>query len=175
DLTDPLTIVGDFKPDIAQAGQSLLMVSTTGEQFAYFELDENLQPVALPMPERLQASIERIEENCEPALCSVVFMGGAGGSLRSGVTANPVQLTRSVKQALTRVTCGGAPTYIWPGGGITVMSDVSVMPSNAFGYVPTPALVAPIEFTVRRDDYEAMGGHMGHIMSLTDAVKGATG
>ncbi|MFK7994395.1 MAG: hypothetical protein AB8B87_09680 [Granulosicoccus sp.] len=175
DLTDPLAIVGEFKSAIARAGQSMLMVSTTGEQFAYYELDADLQPVMLPMPERLQPSIERIEENCEPALCSVVFMGGAGGSLRAGVTANPVQLTRSVKQALTQVTCGGAPTYIWPGGGITVMSDVSVMPSNAFGYVPTPALVAPIEFTVSRSDYEAMGGHMGHIMSLNDALGGTTG
>ncbi|MFK8080605.1 MAG: hypothetical protein AB8B97_09995 [Granulosicoccus sp.] len=175
DLVDPLTIVGDFKADIAKPGQSLLMVSTTGEQFAYYELDAQLKPVALPMPERLQASIERIEENCEPALCSVVFMGGAGGSLRAGVTTNPVKLTRSVKQALTHVTCGGAPTYTWPGGGITVMSDVSVMPSSAFGYVPTPALVAPLEFTVRRDDYEALGGHMGHIMSLQDALSGVTG
>jgi len=147
DLQDPLTIVGEFKVDVAKPGQSLLMVSTTGEQFAYFELDEDLKPVPMSMPDRLLPSIERIEENCEPALCSVVFMGGAGGSLRAGVTTNPVQLTRSVKQALTHVTCGGAPTYIWPGGGITVMSDVTLMPSNAFGYVPTPALVAPIELS----------------------------
>ena len=175
DLQDPLTIVGEFKVDVAKPGQSLLMVSTTGEQFAYFELDEDLKPVPMSMPDRLLPSIERIEENCEPALCSVVFMGGAGGSLRAGVTTNPVQLTRSVKQALTHVTCGGAPTYIWPGGGITVMSDVTLMPSNAFGYVPTPALVAPIEFTIRRDDYEAMGGHMGHIVPLDEAVKGISG
>jgi len=174
-LTDPLTIVGDFKPDIARPGMSLLMVSTTGEQFAYYELDQQLQPTPLPIPDRLLPSIERIEQNCEPALCSVVFMGGAGGSLRAGVTTNPVQLTRSVKQALTHVTCGGAPTYVWPGGGITVMSDVSVMPSNAFGSVPTPALVAPIEFTVRRDDYESMGGHVGHIIALDAAVSGSTG
>jgi hypothetical protein len=40
------------------------------------------------------------------------------------------------------------------------MVDVTLMPQNAFGYVPTPALVAPIEFTMRRDDYEALGGHM---------------
>jgi len=60
------------------------MVSTTGEQFAYYELDENLKPVEMDMPERLLPSIQRIEENCEPALCSVLFMGGAGGSLRAG-------------------------------------------------------------------------------------------
>lgn len=175
DLVDPLSIVDQFKADIARPGLSLLMVSTTGEQFAYYELDDQLKPVHLSMPDRLKPSIERIEENCEPALCSVVFMGGAGGSLRAGVTSNPVKLTRSVKNAMTHVTCAGAPTYIWPGGGITVMSDVSLMPDNAFGYVPTPALVAPIEFTLSREDYEAMGGHMGHIMSLEDALAGVSG
>ena len=143
-LTDPLAILGPFDPKVAMPGQSLLMVSTTGEQFAYYELDHDLQPVETAMPARLQPSIKRIEENCEPALTSVSFMGGAGGSLRAGVTENPVMLTRSVKDALTRVTCGGAPVFIWPGGGITLMVDVTSLPENAFGYVPTPALVAPI-------------------------------
>ncbi|MGI9480791.1 MAG: 6-hydroxynicotinate reductase [Hyphomicrobiales bacterium] len=171
-LSDPLVILGDYNAKIAKSGQSLLMVSTTGEHFAYYELDEELKPVEMEMPERLQPSIERIEENCEPALCSVLFMGGAGGSLRAGVTENPVKLTRSVKQALTYVTCGGAPAYIWPGGGITVMSDITGMPENAFGYVPTPALVAPIEFTMRTEDYESLGGHMKSVISLEDAVEG---
>jgi 6-hydroxynicotinate reductase len=40
------------------------------------------------------------------------------------------------------------------------------MPNNAFGYVPTPALVAPIEFTLKRDDYAALGGHMDHVRAL---------
>ena len=174
-IDDPLKILDAFKPAIAKPGQSLLMVSTTGEQFAYYELDEALLPVEKPMPERLLKSVERIKENCEPALCSVLFMGGAGGSLRSGVTENPVKLTLSVKDALTYMSCGGAPAYVWPGGGITVMADVSKMPENSFGYVPTPALVAPIEFTMRRDDYQALGGHMDYVLSLEDALKGETG
>jgi hypothetical protein len=99
-------------------------------------------------------------------LCSVLFMGGAGGSLRAGVTENPVRLTRSVKEALTNVTCGGAPCYIWPGGGITIMVDVTRVPANGFGYVPTPALVAPIEFTMRREDYAALGGHLDQVRRL---------
>jgi len=28
---------------------------------------------------------------------------------------------------------------------------------------------------MRRDDYEALGGHMDHIMPLADAIKGQTG
>ena len=103
-------------------------------------------------------------------MCTVLFIGGAGGSLRSGVTENPVRLTRSVKDRLTTVTCGGAPVYIWPGGGITFMVDVSRMPPGSFGYVPTPALVAPIEFTLRLSDYAALGGHMGHVRALSDIL-----
>jgi hypothetical protein len=31
-------------------------------------------------------------------------------------------------------------------------------------------LVAPLEFTVRRDDYERMGGHMAHLRPLADVL-----
>src|ERR1700756_1524198 len=166
-IDDPLSIVGAFDPAIAWAGLKLLMVSTTGEQFAYFELDERLRPVQKDLPTVLTESVIRIRENCEPALCTVLFMGGAGGSLRAGVTENPVKLTHSVRDALTRVTCGGAPVYVWPGGGITIMVDVSRIPENAFGYVPTPALVAPIEFTMKLADYATLGGYMDHVRPLT--------
>ncbi len=168
DLTDPLAILKPFDAKTAWPGLRLFMVSTTGEHFAYFELDEALTPVEKDLPPALRLSVERIAENCEPALSTVLFMGGAGGSLRAGVTENPVRLTRSVKDALTRVTCGGAPVYVWPGGGITFMADVTRLPANAFGYVPTPALVAPIEFTMRREDYRALGGHMDEVLKLSD-------
>ncbi len=98
-------------------------------------------------------------------------MAGAGGSLRAGVTENPVRLTRSVRDALTTVTAGGAPVYVWPGGGITFMVDVTLLPKNAFGYVPTPAIVAPIEFTLRLEDYAALGGHIDEVRSLEDVVE----
>jgi hypothetical protein len=165
-LTDPLSILDVFDAKEAWPGLRLLMVSTTGEHHAYFELDERLRPAEKELPAVLRESVERIRENCEPALCTVLFMGGAGGSLRAGVTENPVKLTHSVRDALTRVTCGGAPVYVWPGGGITIMVDVSRMPENAFGYVPTPALVAPIEFTLKLSDYSTLGGYMDHVRPL---------
>ena len=55
------------------------------------------------------------------------------------------------------------------------MADVTKMPENAFGYVPTPALVAPIEFTMRRRDYQTLGGHMDHVMAIEDALEGRVG
>ena len=169
DISDPLSILQPFDPKVARPGLTMLMTSTTGEHSAYFVLDEALRPVETEMPDQLRRSVELIRENCEPALSTVLFMAGAGGSLRSGVTENPVRLTRSVKDTLTLVTCGGAPTYVWPGGGITFMVDVTRVPENAFGYVPTPALVAPIEFTLRLEDYERLGGHMSEVRRLAEA------
>ncbi|MFV8559107.1 6-hydroxynicotinate reductase [Sulfitobacter sp. SBS6] len=170
DVEDPLNILRDADPKRAWPGLRLLMISTTGEQWAYFTLDDDLIPQPAKITPELLVVADRIAENCEPSLCSVLFMGGAGGSLRAGVTENPVRLTRSVKESLTHVSCGGAEAYVWPGGGITVMVDVMDMPTNSFGYVPTPALVAPIEFTLRREDYGTLGGHMEHIQPVRDVV-----
>jgi hypothetical protein len=170
DITDPLAIVTGFDPKVARPGERILMVSTTGEDAAYFVLDENLRLVPAPMPEPVRKVVERIGENCEPALTTVLFLAGAGGSLRAGVTENPILLTRSIKDLLVSVTCGGAPVYVWPGGGITVMCDVTRMPDNSFGWVPTPAIVAPIEFTMRLADYTALGGHTGRVRTLEDVL-----
>jgi len=143
------------------------MVSTTGEHFGWYVLDDALKPQPAEAPTVIVKLVERIAENCEPALSTVLFMGGAGGSLRAGVTENPVRLTQSVKRRLTRVTCGGAPAYVWPGGGITVMVDVSRLPDRSTGYVPTPAIVFPIEFTLRLADYIEMGGHADRVVPLS--------
>ena len=171
DVTDPLEIIERVDAKRAWPGLKLLMVSTTGEDAEWFELNDALQPEPATMPASIAAVVERIAENCEAALTTVLFMAGAGGSLRAGVTENPVRLTRSVRQALTRVTAGGAPCYIWPGGGITLMVDVTRMPDQSFGYVPTPALVAPIEFTLRLEDYAELGGHTGAIQSLDKVLE----
>jgi len=146
-------------------------VSTTGEDAAYFVLDQDLKMAPAPMPDAVQKVVERIGENCEPALTTVLFLAGAGGSLRAGVTENHVRLTRSIKDLLVEVTCGGAPVYVWPGGGITLMVDVLRMPDNSFGWVPTPAIVAPIEFTMRLRDYETLGGHMDRVRSVADVLR----
>ena len=170
DIADPLSIIEGWDADVAWPGLRLLMTSTTGEHASWYVLDEQLTPVEATMPDEVRRIVDRIGENCEPSLASVLFLGGAGGSLRAGVTENPVLLTRSIKNALVNVTCGGAPAYVWPGGGITVMADVLRMPDNSFGTVPTPALVAPIEFSMRRADFEALGGHLEQVRSLRDVL-----
>ena len=171
DITEPLSIIQKIDAKVAWPGLRLLMTSTTGEDALYCILDEDLLPRPADMPAAVRTVVDRIGENCEPSLCSVLFMAGAGGSLRAGVTENPVLLTRSVAKGETRVTMGGAPVHVWPGGGITVMADVTRLPRNAFGYVPTPAIVAPMEFTLPRALYERLGGHVADIVAVSDVIR----
>jgi hypothetical protein len=175
DIVDPLSIILKIDPATAWPGLRLLLTSTTGEDALWCVLDETLTPRPAAMPAAVRATVDRIGENCEPSLCTVLFMAGAGGSLRAGVTENPVLLTRSVQEGTTRVTLGGAPAMLWPGGGITVMVDVTRLPAGAFGSVPTPALVAPIEFTLPRALYEASGGHAAAIVPVADVIRDYAG
>jgi 6-hydroxynicotinate reductase len=170
DIIDPLSVIESIDPKLAWPGLRLLIVSTTGEDSAWFVLDHTLTPQPEQMPAQVRGVVERIGENCEPSLCTVLFLGGAGGSLRAGVTENPIALTRSIKDSLVRVTSGGAPAYLWPGGGIMMMVDVARMPDNSFGSVPTPAIVAPVEFTMRLSDFEALGGHVAHVRELAELL-----
>jgi len=50
--------------------------------------------------------------------------------------------------------------------------DVAKMPEKSFGYVPTPALVAPIEFTLRASDYAALGGYASRAVTLESVLRG---
>ncbi len=44
------------------------------------------------------------------------------------------------------------------------------MKVRAFTWVPTPAPVVPIEYTMRTEDYLEMGGHKGSIRPLQDVL-----
>jgi hypothetical protein len=50
------------------------------------------------------------------------------------------------------------------------MVDVARMPKGSFGYVPTPALVAPMEFTLPAALYERLGGHTGNTASIAEIL-----
>src|SRR3954469_24497709 len=97
DIADPMSIIEGWDAETAWPGLRLLMVSTTGEHSAWFELDKDLVPQPATMPDAMRAVVARIGENCEPSLTTVLFLAGAGGSLRAGVTENPVLLTRRIK------------------------------------------------------------------------------
>jgi hypothetical protein len=51
------------------------------------------------------------------------------------------------------------------------MVDVLGMPDNSFGTVPTPAIVAPIEFTMTLADYTALGGHTDYVRTIESVLQ----
>jgi hypothetical protein len=51
------------------------------------------------------------------------------------------------------------------------MVDVARMPERSFGTVPTPAIVAPIEFTMKRADFAALGGHVDSVLPLDEVLE----
>jgi hypothetical protein len=50
------------------------------------------------------------------------------------------------------------------------MTDVMKMPDASFGWVPTPAIVAPVEFSMKLADYETLGGHMDRVQTLQQVM-----
>ncbi len=70
-ISDPLSILGEWNAKKgARPGLSLLMVSTTGEQFAYTS-STMTEAGAEAVSGAAAKVVGLIEENCEPALCTV--------------------------------------------------------------------------------------------------------
>ena len=71
-------------------GLRLLMVSTTGEHSAYFVLDENRVAAAGGDAGAGAGKwVDSIAENCEPALTTVLFVGGCRRESAGGRDAQP--------------------------------------------------------------------------------------
>ena len=108
----------------------------------------------------VKKALETIAESCEMSMVSAVYIGGAGGSARAGVTQAPLALTKAVHGKRANLTVGGAHIFLFPGGGINFMVDVERVKPSFFYWTPTPAIICPIEYTMTYSEYEKMGGHV---------------
>jgi NAD-dependent dihydropyrimidine dehydrogenase PreA subunit len=170
-VENPLDIVEGFDPKIAKPGMTVLITETTAERAAMFRLGEDGRFEQIELTPKAKVAIEMIGSNCEASRVSALFVGGSGGSARAGVTKIPVKLNRAIHENRAKLTVGGAPAYILPGGGITFFVDVEKVLVKAFTYVPTPATVAPLEYTMRLDEYLEIGGHKESIRKLKGVLK----
>jgi ferredoxin len=170
-IEDPIEIIEGFESKITKPGMTLLITETTAERAAMFRLGKNGKFTPIELTPKAKMAVDMIASNCQPSRVSAVFIGGSGGSERAGVTKIPVKLNQAIHQNRARLTVGGAPTYILPGGGITFLVDVEKVMVRAFTYVPTPATVVPLEYTMRLKEYSEMGGHQENIRKLKDVLK----
>ena len=159
-IEEPIEVIEGIDENRSRPGLRVLITETTGRNGKLFELNQNGDFIEIPLTEACKAALLAISSSCEPSRVSAVYMGGAGGSARAGVTRYPIKLTRAVHNAKASLTVGGAPVYVLPGGGINFMVDVERVKRGAFYWTPTPATICPIEYTMTRADYGEMGGHV---------------
>ena len=166
-LSDPLDVISGIDRNIARPGLRVLITETTGRKGRLFELDKYGTFNEILLTEACAQALEAIASSCEASMVSAVYIGGAGGSARAGVTLYPLKLTQAVHEARASLTVGGAPTYVLPGGGINFMVDVERVKAGFFYWTPTPATICPIEYTMELPDYEKMGGHVQAMKPFT--------
>ena len=127
---------------------------------ALYEVDPKGKLRELSLTPEVKDALEAISTSCEMSMVSGVYIGGAGGSARAGVTQAPLALTRAVHGKKANLTVGGAPIFLFPGGGINFMVDVEKVKQDFFYWTPTPATICPLEYTMELKEYKKMGGHV---------------
>src|SRR3546814_19394941 len=68
-ISEPLDIIEKIDTKVAWPGLRLLMVSTTGEHAAWFELDADLEPREAEIPAAVRTVVERNGEKIGRAAC----------------------------------------------------------------------------------------------------------
>ncbi len=127
EIEDPRNAIVSIDKKITKIGTRILVTETTGQKAALFEVQDDHSIKQIEVPRVVRNAVDLIKNTCEPSMTSVIYTGGTGGSARAGVTRFPKKLTDAVHDKRVKLTIGGAPTYILPGGGINFMVDVAAM------------------------------------------------
>lgn len=162
-IDNPKDAILKVDMSVASPGIRVLVTETTGQSAALFTVVPGGALEEIPLTVEVIEVVDLIKSNCEDSRVSAVYTGGTGGSARAGVSNYPIKLTRAVHEGEASLTIGGAPVFIYPGGGINFLVDVEKIVPNAFTWVPTPATVAPVEYTMTLDKYREIGGHIEKI------------
>ncbi len=166
-IIDPRDIMESIDMAVARPGMKIMVTETTGRNAAMFRVVREGELEEIELTSTAKSAIAELADTCQESRVSAVYCGGSGGSARAGVARYPIKLTRAVHSMTARLTVGGAGTFVLPGGGINFMVDVEKVMPGAFTWVPTPATVCPIEYTMTLEDYLDMGGHEQAIRPFT--------
>ncbi len=170
-VKDPRDAIERIDFNHARNGMKIMITDTTGDHLYMLKLEGHSLKEIDP-GEKAEKVVREISENCEKSRVSALYFGGVGGSARSGVAKYPLKVTEAVHRGEIIITVGGAETVIMPGGGINFFVNVEdVSGKDPFTYVPTPATVAPMEYTMPREIYKKIGGYMDRIISLNEFIR----
>ncbi len=170
-LQEGIDIILDYDPYAIDPGYTILITEPSVDRIAFYEFTREKKFKEILLPPEVQQAMDKLRKECEPARVSAYFVAGAGGTSRGGVTKRPLRLSEAVLERKVRLTVGGAPTFVFTGGGINFMVDVEEIKPGAFFWTPAPAVVAPLEFTMRLEDYKRIGGYMENVRRLAETLR----
>jgi len=170
-VTEPHQAFRVTDPDKIWNGMKVLILEVTGRQVALLQADRDKKFHPLPIPAAVEEIRDLIQQNMENSLTSAVYMGGCGGSARAGITSYPIKLTQAVHSGDVRLTVGGVPAYVMPGGGINFLVDVAQMRWRPFSWTPSPAVVVPLEYTMEKETYFRLGGDKQNLTTLKEILQ----
>jgi len=168
-INEPLDVIAEIDAKKMRDGSTILITETTGRKSAFYRMKGG-RPVQAPPSPAAKAFLAVLADSCEPSRASAVFAAGVGGSARAGVTKNPVRLTRAVHEGRVAITIGGARPFIFPGGGINFLVDVEKIKYGSIYLSPTPSFVLPVEYTMRKDTFAEIGGHVDAIRPIESVI-----
>lgn len=169
-IKDPIEAIKEIDMAIAKAGMKILVAETTWRKIALFEVSCDGKPVPVAITKELEEFRKMAAGCCEDSRVSAMYYAGVGGSARAGVTVDPIQITKAVHCGDATLSIAGAPTYVMPGGGITFLADVEKMIEHPFNYTASPAVLAPIEYTMTVEKYKAIKGHINAMRTKEDVI-----
>ncbi|MBW1712652.1 MAG: 4Fe-4S binding protein [Deltaproteobacteria bacterium] len=171
-VTDPRQAIAVIDKSVAWPGLRILVTETRAEKAAYFVLDDELEPVQRPLTEELENLLAFMRGCCQEARTNVLYVGGVGGGVRGALHPDhSPEVARAVMSGRIRLTAGGQKTCLMPGGNLIFSADVSPMPTGCFAWVPTPATVVPIEFTMTRKTYDQVCGYPRAVKPMDEVLQ----
>lgn len=172
-IENPADAIAKIDRKYAKIGAKILVHEPSGQKAALFQITKDGFKQIELTSEVKKALEEEFRNIHEKARVSALLLAGASGGVRDMVTKFPLKLVECVHNETVKLTAGGATTYILPGRGINFAFDVEKVLAREFTYVPTPALVLPIEFTMEKRIFEYIGGYMNYLKRLSDVQKNA--
>ena len=167
-IENPIEAIKDIDMSIAKPKMKILIAETTWRNIALFEISEEGKPVEIAISDEIETFRQLAAGNCEDSKVSAMYYAGVGGSARAGVSVNPIMLTQAVHNGDAVLSIAGAETFVMPGGGITFLADVEKMVDEPFNYTASPAVLAPIEYTIIKEKYDKIGGHIKSVRKMED-------
>jgi NAD-dependent dihydropyrimidine dehydrogenase PreA subunit len=171
-IINPRDAIAEIDKDVAWPGLRVLVTETKAEKAAYFILDEQLEPIEHRLTKELQELMVFMRTYRDPSRANVLYVGGLGGGVRGALHPDhSPEVVRAVKDGRIKLTAAGQETFVFPGGNLVFMVDVGQMPDGCFAWVPTPATVIPIEFSMTRATYDAVCGYPEAVIPLEKVLE----